>query len=107
MTIPFKTQYYAHFVKSLIIDKKFTKLQALCDVVFAEIRPKTFKAIPGTGAAEVQALEKVWKQTQNDEYSKLYLELIETIVINLDTSNVPEFIVELYDDYIKLRPSLN
>jgi hypothetical protein len=54
--IPFKTQFYSHFCRSLIITKKFNKLQALCDLVFAEIRPKPFKVSSTAAAAEVEIL---------------------------------------------------
>jgi hypothetical protein len=54
--IPFKTQFYSHFCRSLIITKKFEKLRALCDLVFAEIRPKTMKISSTLSASEVEAL---------------------------------------------------
>lgn len=90
MNIVFRTSFYSHFCASLIRNKDFDKLRDLCTSVLAEIKPKTFKVDNNMKASEVPALEKAWKIQQKEENIKMYLELIENIVINLDRK-IPDF----------------
>jgi hypothetical protein len=73
--------------------------------VLTEIKPKSFKIDSNTKASDVPALEKAWKAQQQEKYIRLYLELIEVIVINL-SNQVPEYLFELFTEYRKLVPSL-
>lgn len=55
---------------------------------------------------EVQAREKEWKAKQQQNYIRLFFELIEVIVNSL-TTKVPPYTDELFNDYRKLKPALD
>lgn len=59
-----------------------------------DIRPKPFKLDSSMGSLkgdQVAVLEKEWKVREQENYLRLYIELIEVIVRSLDTT-VPEYL---------------
>lgn len=57
-------------------------------------------------ADQVALLEKEWKAKEQESYLRLYLELIEVIVKNLDHF-VPQYLADYFEDYRKMKPELN
>lgn len=55
---------------------------------------------------QISVLEKEWKLKEQENYLRLYLELLEVIITNLDTT-VPVYLCEMFEDYRKLRSNLN
>ena len=109
MQIPFKTEFYAQFCKGLIKTKGYGKLEVIANTILTEIKPKPFKidsSMTNMKADQVALLEKDWKAKEQENYLRLYLELIEVIVKNLDNF-VPEYLAEYFEDYRKMKPELN
>ena len=71
--LPFKTGYYREYCVNLIKDKKFDKLEELCQVVLAEIKPRTFKLVGNASPEEAAKMEKEWKEKSQLFYQRLYL----------------------------------
>lgn len=109
MQIPLRTDFYASFCRSLIRTKNFEKLQVIALAILQEIRPRPFKLDASTGGLrgeQVAQLEKEWKAREQENYLRLYIELVEVIVRSLDTT-VPAYLADLLDEYRRLRPDFN
>ncbi len=57
-------------------------------------------------ADQVALLEKEWKAKEQENYQRLYIELIEVIVKNLDNT-VPSYLQAFFDEYRKMKPNFN
>lgn len=55
---------------------------------------------------QVAVLEKEWKAREQENYLRLYIELIEVIVKNLDNI-VPAYLSDLFDEYRRMKPDFN
>jgi hypothetical protein len=86
MQMSLRTDFYASFCRSLIRTKNFDKLQVIAVAILQEIRPRPFKLDASTGnlkGEQVAVLEKEWKAREQENYLRLYIELIEVIVRSL------------------------
>jgi septation ring formation regulator EzrA len=109
MQIPLRTEFYAGFCRSLIRTKNFAKLEVIANAILAEIRPRPFKLDSSMGnlkSDQVTVLEKEWKVREQENYLRLYIELIEVIVRSLETT-VPAYLADLFDDYRRMKPAFN
>lgn len=82
----------------MIKTKGFGKLEVIANTILTEIKPKPFKidsSMTNMKADQVALLEKEWKTKEQENYLRLYLELIEVIVKNLDNF-VPEYLAEYF-----------
>lgn len=107
MQIPLSTDYYSAFCKSLIRTHNFSKLEIIANAVLQDIRPRPFKLESGMGGLkgeQVAVMEKEWKAKEQENYQRLYLELIEVIVTTLENT-VPPYLSALFDEYTRLRPT--
>lgn len=106
MQMNMQTSYYGSFCKSLIKTEKFDKLELVCSAILVEIKPKPFRFDASMKAENLATLEKEWKLKEQEQYVRLYFELIEVVVSNLGLK-VPTYLSDMFDDFKKLRTTLN